>query len=211
MLMVGRSGDLRGITQPHWVALYGLLGNTRMTPYAQKRREAGRPVWADMALDGRFLLRRLTRTGRPSEPTQQTASRCASYAAHARAPSLAHQRWGGPGGHGGGQGMDGICSIGHEMDLSSMIGSESYRCDARHQVDERKTKKIQSRTRSVCVRWFDKTAINGQREGFPLLRTRARARGDLPSVRGTSSARPGEKVEGLGGVHFFHTTTTTTW
>ena len=27
-LMVGMSGDLRGITQPHWVALYGLLGNT---------------------------------------------------------------------------------------------------------------------------------------------------------------------------------------
>ena len=49
MLMVGRSGDLRGITQPHWVALYGLLGNTRLTPYDQKRREAGRPVWADMA------------------------------------------------------------------------------------------------------------------------------------------------------------------
>ena len=56
MLMVGRSGDLRGITQPHWVALYGLLGNTRMTPYDQKQREAGRPVWADMALDGRLIL-----------------------------------------------------------------------------------------------------------------------------------------------------------
>ena len=61
-LMVGRSGNLRGITQPHWVALYGLLGNTRMTSYAQKRREAGRPVWAEMALNDRFLLRRLTRT-----------------------------------------------------------------------------------------------------------------------------------------------------
>ena len=83
-LMVGRSGDLRRIIQPHWEALYGLLGNARMTPYAQKRREAGRPVWADMALDGRFLLRRLTRTTCASEPTQQTASRCASYAAHAR-------------------------------------------------------------------------------------------------------------------------------
>ena len=105
--MVGRSRDVRGITQPHWVALYGLLGNTRMTPHAQKRREAGRLVWADMALDGLFLLRRLTRTTCASEPTQQMASRCASYAAHARAPSLAHQRWGGPGGHGGGQGMDG--------------------------------------------------------------------------------------------------------
>ena len=48
--MVGRSGDLQGIThwQPYWVALYGLLGNTRTTPYAQKRREAGRPVWANM-------------------------------------------------------------------------------------------------------------------------------------------------------------------
>ena len=72
--MMGRSGDLQGIAQPHWVALYGLLGNTRMTPYAQKRRGAlaGRPVWADMALarDGRFLLRRLTRTTcAPGEPT----------------------------------------------------------------------------------------------------------------------------------------------
>ena len=113
--MVGRSRDLRGITQPHWVGLYGLLGNTRMTPYAQKRREAGRPVCADMALDGRFLLRRLTRTTRASEPTQQTASRCASYAAHARAPSLADQRWGGPGGNGGGQGMRRISSIAYEM------------------------------------------------------------------------------------------------
>ena len=211
MLMVGRSGDLRGITQPHWVALYGLLGNTRMTPYAQKRREAGRPVWADMALDGLFLLRRLTRTTCASEPTQQTASQCASYAAHARAPSLAHQRPGGTGGNGGGQGMDGICSIGHEMDFSSMIGSESYRCDARHQVDERKTKISQSRTRSVRVRSLANIAIEGQRDGFPLLPTRARARGDLPSMRETSSARPEEKVEGLGGVHFFHTTTTTTW
>ena len=82
--MVGRSGDLRRIIQPHWEALYGLLGNARMTPYAQKRREAGRPVWADMALDGRFLLRRLTRTSRASEPTQQTAPWGISYAAHTR-------------------------------------------------------------------------------------------------------------------------------
>ena len=73
-LMVARSGNLRGITQPHWVALYGLLGNTRMTPYAQKQREAGRPVWADMALDDRFLLRRLTRTTCASEPMQHAAS-----------------------------------------------------------------------------------------------------------------------------------------
>ena len=86
-----------------------------MTPYDQKRREAGRPVWADMALDGRFLLRRLTRTTCASEPTQQTASQCASYAAHARAPSLADQRLGGPGGNGGGQGMRGISSIAYEM------------------------------------------------------------------------------------------------
>ena len=114
-LMVGRSGDLRRIIQPHWEALYGLLGNARMTPYAQKRREAGRPVCADMAPDGLFLLRRLTRTTRASEPTQQTASQCASYAAHARAPSLADQRPGGPGGNGGGQGMRGISSIAYEM------------------------------------------------------------------------------------------------
>ena len=113
--MVGRSGDLRRIIQPHWEALYGLLGNARMTPYAQERREAGRPVWADMALDGRFLLRQLTRTCCPSEPTQQTASQCASYAAHARAPSLADQRPGGPGGNGGGQGMRGISSIAYKM------------------------------------------------------------------------------------------------
>ena len=76
MLMVGRSGDLRGITQPHWVALYGLLGNTRMTPYAQKRREAGRPVWADMALDGRFLLRQLTRTGLWRNARKEMLSLC---------------------------------------------------------------------------------------------------------------------------------------
>ena len=113
--MVGRSGDLRGITQPHWVALYGLFGNARRTPYNQKRREAGRPVWADMALDGRFLLRRLTRTTRASESTQQTESRCASYAAHARVRSLADQRRGGPGGHGGGQAMRGISSIAYKM------------------------------------------------------------------------------------------------
>ena len=186
--MVGRSGDLRRIIQPHWEALYGLLGNARMTPYAQKRREAGRPVCADMAPDGLFLLRRLTRTTCASEPTQQTASQCASYAAHARAPSLAHQRWGGPGGHGGGQGMDGICSIGHEMDLSSMIGSESYRCDARHGVDERKQKIFQSRTRSVRVRWVAHPAIEGQRAGFPLLRTRARACGALPYLANTKPA-----------------------
>ena len=91
MLMVGRSGDLQGITQPHWVALYGLLGNTRLTPYDQKRREAGRPVWAGMVLDGGFLLRRLTRTSRASKPTQQTASRLrvvcsARTSAVARAP-----------------------------------------------------------------------------------------------------------------------------
>ena len=111
MLMVGRSGDLRGITRPHWVALHGLLGNTRLAPYDQKRREAGRPVWADMALDGRFLLRRLTRTTRASESTQQTAS----YAAHARAPSLTHQRRGGPVGHGGVESMSGISSIDFEI------------------------------------------------------------------------------------------------
>ena len=138
--MVGRSGDLRRIIQPHWEALYGLLGNARMTPYAQKRREAGRPVCADMAPDGLLLLRRLTRTTCASEPTQQTASQCASYAAHARAPSLADQRQGGPGGSGGGQGMDGIYLIGHEMRSASIFGSESYRWEARHKVDERNEK-----------------------------------------------------------------------
>ena len=174
--MVGRSGDLRGITQPHWVALYGLLGNTRLTPYDQKRREAGRPVWADMALDGRFLLRRLTCTSCVSEPTQQTASRCASYAAHARAPSLAHQRRGGTGQHGGGQRMDGIYLIAHQSYFTSIIGSDSYRCDARHQFDER-NEKILNLTRAANI------AIEGQRGGLPFIRTRSRACGDLPSLR----------------------------
>ena len=109
--MVGRSGDIQGITRPHWVALYGLLGNTRMSPYAQKRRQAGRPVWADMALDDRFLLRRLTHTTRASEPTQQTAPWGMSYEAHARAPSLAAQRRTGPGVQGGVELMSGISSI----------------------------------------------------------------------------------------------------
>ena len=53
------------------------------------------------------------------------------------------------------------------------------------------------------MRSFAHSAIEGQRGGFRLLLTRARACGDLPSVRQTSSARPEEKVEGLGGVHFF--------
>ena len=139
-------------------------------------------MWADMALDGLFLLRRLTRTTCASEPTQQTASRCASYAAHARAPSLAHQRPGGPGGSGEGQGMDGIYLIGHEMHFASIFGSESYRCDARHRVDERKQKISQSRMRSVRVRSFARSSIEVQREGFPLIRTRARACGHLPSA-----------------------------
>ena len=78
--MVGRSGDLRRIIQPHWEALYGLLGNARMTPYAQKRREAGRPVCADMAPDGLFLLRRLTRT------TSMRVVRSARTSSVARAP-----------------------------------------------------------------------------------------------------------------------------
>ena len=186
--MVGRSGDLRGITQPHWVALYGLLGNTRMTPYAQKRREAGRPVWADMALDGLFLLRRVTRTICASEPTQQTACRCASYAAHARATSLADQRRARPGGNGGGQGMDGIYLIAYKMHFASIFGSESHRWEARHQVDERKQKNSQSRTRSVRVRWVAHPAIEGQRAGFPLLCTRARACGALPYLANTKPA-----------------------
>ena len=104
--------------------------------------------------------------------------------------------------------MDGINLIGYEMHFPSIFGSESHRCDARHRNDARKEKISQSRTRSVRVRSFAHSTIEGQRGGFPKLRTRARACGDLPSVRGTSSARQEEKVEGLGGVHFFHTTTT---
>ena len=48
----------------------------------------------------------------------------------------------------------------------------------------------------MCL--FAQTAIEGQRDGFPLIRTRACACGDLPSVRGTSSARPGTKSGGFG-------------
>ena len=115
MLMVGRSGILRGIPHQHCVALYGLLGNSESTPYALNRREAGRPVWADMALDGRFLLRRLTRMICPSETTQQTAPRGMSYASHARPPSFAAQRQAGPGGKGGRQGMRRISFIAYLM------------------------------------------------------------------------------------------------
>ena len=66
-----------------------------------------------------------------------------------------------------------------------MIGSDSYRCDARHTVDERNQKIFQSRTRSVRVRWVAHPAIEGQRAGFPLLRTRARACGALPYLTNT--------------------------
>ena len=84
--------------------------------------------------------------------------------------------------------MDGIYLIAYKMYSASISGSESYRWEARHRGDERKQKISQSHTHSVRVRWFAKTAIEGQRAGFPKLRTRARACGDLPSVRGTSSA-----------------------
>ena len=141
----------------------------------------------------------------------------AVYAAHARAPSLADQRRGGPGGSGGGQGLRGISLIAYEMPFASIFGSESYRCDARHQVDERNEKNSQSRTRSVRVRSVAHSDIEGQRAGFPLLVTRARACGDLPSVRGTSSARPGTKSGGFGWRSFFsyyyyyYTTVTSTY
>ena len=158
-------------------------------PVCTERREAGRPVWADMALDGLFLLRRVTRTICASEPTQQTACRCASYAAHARATSLADQRRARPGGNGEGQGMDGIYLIAYKMHFTSIFGSESHRWEARHQVDERKQKISQSRTRSVRVRWVAHPAIEGQRAGFPLLRTRARASTGHPIARRRKCAR----------------------
>ena len=66
-----RSGGLWGIVQQHGVALHGLLGISELTPCAQKRREAGRPVGADMAPDDPVLLRQLTRTDHLSELTQQ--------------------------------------------------------------------------------------------------------------------------------------------
>ena len=69
--------------------------------------------------------------------------------------------------------MDGIYLIAYKMHSASISGSESYRWEARHRGDERKQKISQSRTRSVRVRWFAKTAIEGQRAGFPLLCARA--------------------------------------
>ena len=75
--------------------------------------------------------------------------------------------------------MRGISLIAYKMPFASVFGSESYRCDARHKVDERNEKNSQSRTRRVRVRWVAHPAIEGQRAGFPLLRTRARACGAL--------------------------------
>ena len=74
-----RSGGLWGIVQQHGVALHGQLGISELTPCAQKRREAGRPVGADMAPDDPVLLRQLTRMICLSELTQQTACWCVSY------------------------------------------------------------------------------------------------------------------------------------
>ena len=77
----------------HGVALHGLLGISELTPCAQKRREAGRPVGADMAPDDPVLLRQLTRMICLSELTQQTACRCVSYIqrTHARRRSRHRQ------------------------------------------------------------------------------------------------------------------------
>ena len=74
-----RSGGLWGIVQQHGVALHGLLGISELTPCAQKRREAGRPVRADMAPNDPVMLRRLTQMICLSDLTQQTACRCVSY------------------------------------------------------------------------------------------------------------------------------------
>ena len=79
--------------------------------------------------------------------------------------------------------MDGIYLIAYKMHFASIFGSESHRWEARHQVDERKQKISQSRTRSVRVRWVAHPAIEGQRAGFPLLRTRARASTGHPIAR----------------------------
>ena len=64
-----RSGGLWGIVQQHGVALHGLLGISELTPCAQKRREAGRPVGADMAPGDPVLLRQLTQMICPSDLT----------------------------------------------------------------------------------------------------------------------------------------------
>ena len=97
-----RSGGLWGIVQQHGVALHGLLGISELTPCAQKRREAGRPVGADMAPDDPVLLRQLTQTICPSELMQQTAPRCVFCAVAGcteigRSPRTRHAR--GRGGH----------------------------------------------------------------------------------------------------------------
>ena len=88
-----RSGGLWGIVQQHGVALHGLLGISELTPCAQKRREAGRPVRADMAPDDPVLLRWLTRMVCLSVRADAVNGMSVRvvYTAHARAPSLAAQ------------------------------------------------------------------------------------------------------------------------
>ena len=92
-----RSGGLWGIVQQHGVALHGLLGISELTPCAQKRREAGRPVGADMAPDDPVLLRQLTQMICPSDLTQQTACRCVSYIQRTHARRRSRHRQGRPG------------------------------------------------------------------------------------------------------------------
>ena len=99
-----RSGCLWGIIQQHGVALHGLLGISELTPCAQKRREAGRPVRADMAPDDPVLLRRLTQMICLSDLTQQTACRCMSYIQRTHAHRRSRNRDAGPGVKEGGQG-----------------------------------------------------------------------------------------------------------
>ena len=72
------------------MALHGLLGISELTPCAQKRREAGRPVGADMAPDDPVLLRQLTQMICLSDLTQQTACRCVSYIQRTHAPRRAY-------------------------------------------------------------------------------------------------------------------------
>ena len=71
--------------------------------------------------------------------------------------------------------MDGIYLIGHEMHFASIFGSESYRCDARHRVDERKGKILNlAHAAYVCAGLPDSRLKGNGRDSRCYVRARAR-------------------------------------
>ena len=105
--------------------------------------------------------------------------------------------------------MDGICSIDFKDHFPAMIGSESYRCDARHRVDERKEKNSQSRTRSVRVRLLANSAIEGQPKRSTQSASTRACHGALRILRKLRHRVREENLEGLGTTTTTTTTTTT--